>query len=103
MLADIARIPEAFDACTFGVGQTARRGLAALSAGRQAAYRGADTVLDIWLVHTGEPLPGAGGEMHVLPLGRKLAGRGNRVLWWITSFDLFSKQWTFRSDSEMVI
>ncbi len=41
--------------------------------------------------------------MHALPLGRKLAGRGNRVLWWTTSFDHFSKQWTFRSDSEMVI
>jgi glycosyltransferase involved in cell wall biosynthesis len=59
--------------------------------------------LDIWIVHTGEPLPGVGPEMHAAPLARELAARGHRVLWWNTAFDHFSKQWVYSSDTEFCV
>lgn len=61
------------------------------------------TGLDIWIVHTGEPLPGAGFEMHAAQLAREIARRGHRVLWWNTAFDHFSKKWVYPEDTEIAL
>jgi glycosyltransferase involved in cell wall biosynthesis len=53
-----------------------------------------DGALDIWIIHTGEPLPIERPGMHAAALADLLAQRGHRILWWTTSFDHFSKQWT---------
>lgn len=59
--------------------------------------------MDIWLVHIGEPLPGGGTEMHAAALARALAARGHRVLWWVSAFDHFRKQWLFEADKKFAI
>lgn len=59
--------------------------------------------MDVWLVHTGEPLPEGGRGMHAATLATALAARGHRVLWWVGAFDHFPKQWLFHEDKKFSI
>jgi glycosyltransferase involved in cell wall biosynthesis len=51
--------------------------------------------MNVWIVEVGEPLPILDGKFRDLRCGilsKKLAARGNQVLWWASNFDHWQKR-----------
>lgn len=58
--------------------------------------------LNIWLIQIGEPLPLKDNirKMRAALLADQLNHRGHNVLWWVSAFDHFKKDWVFKEDAE---
>ena len=61
--------------------------------------------LSVWLLQTGEMLPLAENvkKMRTAILADKLVERGHNVLWWVSAFDHFKKDWVFKEDTEVTV
>ncbi|GAB5045788.1 glycosyltransferase family 4 protein [Thermodesulfovibrio sp. TK110] len=61
--------------------------------------------LNIWLIQTDEPSPldKKAKKMRTGLLAEKLLERGHSVLWWLSAFDHYKKDWRFRGDKEFKI
>jgi glycosyltransferase involved in cell wall biosynthesis len=61
--------------------------------------------LNIWLIEIGEtsPLDRKQRKMSTFLLSDKLIERGHSVLWWISAFDHFKKNWIFKKDTEITL
>lgn len=59
--------------------------------------------MNVWLIHLAEPLPCEPGRrlMRYGILGEMLAERGHRVVQWAATFDHFSKQQRYTSDTSL--
>ncbi len=63
------------------------------------------SILDVWLIQTGEPLPIHHGvrKMRTALLADKLCDRGHSVYWWASAFEHQRKLWISRKDKEFRI
>jgi hypothetical protein len=61
--------------------------------------------MNIWLIEIGEtsPLDRKQRKMSAFLLSDKLIERGHNVLWWISAFDHFKKNWIFKKDTEITL
>jgi glycosyltransferase involved in cell wall biosynthesis len=61
--------------------------------------------MNIWLIQTGEPSPLDKNQkkMRTALLADKLIERGHSVLWWVSAFNHFKKDWVFSKDTEFTI
>lgn len=61
--------------------------------------------MNIWLIQTGEPVPVGDNikKMRTAILADKLVERGHSVLWWVSAFDHFKKDWIFKRDTGLTI
>ena len=61
--------------------------------------------MKVWLIQTGEKIPLQNRErkLRTSLLADSLIRRGHSVLWWVSAFDHFKKEWIFHKDTEISI
>lgn len=58
----------------------------------------------IWLITVGENLPvGQNRKLRTALLSEELKKRGHKVLWWISAFNHFKKEWLFEHDQSVML